>query len=241
MPPRRTRDAPDPLKILLDEVMENTRRMVADSLGRERSPANFITVMTQAMATANLLGERLRGLHPPAKPLACRAGCALCCSRTIVVTQPPFAIFALYYARNTDAGEAYAHAAERLQKGGTDCSFLAEGSCSIYPARPLVCRLYHSFDLGRCRRRDYRRSPILGTSGEVAVAKGLLDGFRELGLDCRDVAFDKALKLLLSRPMIAEQWLAGAEVFVTCRLEQAVGGGSQQVGRSSNQAASGSV
>lgn len=225
MPPRRTREATDPLQVLLDEVMESTRRTVVDFLGRERSPENFIAVMTRALASANLLGEHLRALHPPAKPLACKEGCSLCCSRTIVVTQPPFAIFALYYGRNTDAGAAYAHAARRLQEGGTDCPFLADGSCSIYPARPLVCRLYHSFDLGRCRRRDYQRSPTLETLGEVAVAKGLIDGFRELGLDCRDVAFDKALRLLLSRPGTAEQWLAGAEVFAPCRLEQAVGRG----------------
>ena len=230
MPPRRSREAPDPLQVLLDEVMESTRCMVFDFLVRERSPGNFVAVMTRALASANLLRERLRALHPPANPLACKEGCSLCCSRTIVVTQPPFAIFALYYARNTEPGAAYAHAAGRLQEGGTDCPFLADGSCSVYPARPLVCRLYHSFDLGRCRRRDYQRSPTLETLGEVAVAKGLLDGFRELGLDCRDVAFDKALKLLLSRPRTAEQWLAGAEVFASCRLEPAAGKGKQPGG-----------
>ncbi len=203
---------------LLGRTGKNIKATVIDRLGANPTVQTFITLMTASMETANRLSDCFGKVFPAETPLACQAGCDICCTRTEVQTQPAFAIYTLYHAKATADGKPYRNALQRLQKHSVDCPFLENRACSIYPARPIVCRLYHSYDLAHCLKRESLKNPTLATSGLIAVAKGLEDGFKALSLDCEDISLHEALKLLTSEEGVAERWLKGQEVFAPCRI-----------------------
>lgn len=75
---------------------------------------------------------------------ACRAGCHACClDPAVPFTEPELNAIA-WYATEALAGaqrdvvrrQLEGHAARRA------CPFLVEGSCAVYPVRPLSCRHY---------------------------------------------------------------------------------------------------
>jgi len=206
------------LDALLERTENNIRTTVIEQLGTHPTVQTFISLMTATMETANRLSECLSEIFPAESPLACKAGCDVCCSRTKIQTQPAFAIYALYHAKTTAGGAPYRNALRRLEKRGADCPFLENSVCSIYPARPVVCRLYHSFDLTLCLKRECIKNPTMATCGLIAAAKGLEDGLKALSLDCNDIALHKALMLLTSEEGVAEKWLNGQEVFARCRI-----------------------
>jgi len=203
---------------LLAGTTAGVHKMTVDLLGRDHAFADFVALMAGVLESANVMMERMDAMFPPERPLACQAGCDRCCRTPEVGTQPAFAIYALYYARNSGNGSAYDHVVRRLTAGGYACAFLDDGACSIYPARPLACRLFHSFDFDECLHNRFLNTGTMAIEGLGAVAKGLAGGLRELSLDNRNVNFEKALRLLLSHEGVAEQWLAGADVFAACEM-----------------------
>lgn len=71
--------------------------------------------------------------------MACRAGCAGCCQAGLTVSPVEAAAIAAHLERlPPQARNAIAARAERHREG---CVFLDEGGrCSVYEARPIVCR-----------------------------------------------------------------------------------------------------
>lgn len=130
----------------------------------------------------------LEGLLREAAPrVRCGKGCDFCCSRIVVASR----IEALglidymlgYASRSVDDLRALVspHAAalkqflnERAEADdrdatwfsrGTPCPFLVDGACSVYEARPLSCRAYHSTDEPEKCREAVR------TVGQVQMLK----------------------------------------------------------------------
>jgi len=208
------------LQQLLSDTTADIHALTVRLLGEERSIRNFVTLMSRALETGNVLGARFQEIFPAEKPLACKAGCCVCCSNVNVVTQPAFAIYTLIFARNSGDGSAYAHAARQLGSNSPDCFFLRDNVCSIYPSRPAVCRSFHSFDLNECLNNRFLNIGTMEISGMLAVATGLRDGLKELSLDYRNINFNKALDLLMATEGVAEQWLAGGDIFAPCHIEE---------------------
>lgn len=152
--------------------------------------------------------------------MACKPGCSHCCKNTVVTTKPVYAVYSIYHFKYSENPERFGQFREQLGKKGKDCPFLREDICSNYDARPLVCRMYHSYDLDECLKRRFQRSLTMGTMGLISVAKGLEDAVTDLGLDSRDIAFHKAVGLMISQEGTAERWLAGDNVFEPCSHEK---------------------
>lgn len=77
---------------------------------------------------------------------ACTRGCGHCCHVHV-----PIADFeAQYIARHTGRTAAplkkSIHHDRMEYSGKTPCAFLRDGECSIYPYRPLTCRMHLNFD-----------------------------------------------------------------------------------------------
>lgn len=108
---------------------------------------------------AELIGTAAAGVSP------CRAGCGSCCHIAVLVSEPEaqaigraigrmpaqipseHAIVAGHLMHEPDE-RVLARQQVLLQRHfGRPCTFLdAQGSCSIYPERPLACRLHLSLD-----------------------------------------------------------------------------------------------
>jgi hypothetical protein len=180
--------------------------------------------------------DRLLAGNRPPQPLHCADGCAWCCHNQVSVTP----MEALHLARHLRAGitalghEEIGTGIKELVAGirglGREqiyalaekpaCVFLVEGSCAVYPARPLVCRGWHSLDREDCRRAFASSAPDFGVPSypprlEVVygVQEGLLTAARELGLEAGWMLLPRALSLVLDDPGAAAAWAGGGRVF----------------------------
>ena len=128
------------------------------------------TLIADAMAFADDRAERAGGA---ASPVACRAGCHWCCylPGQATVAEALIAVdFALRHYSDTHLEGLRQRAREvatrypgyaKERPGASDsvpCPFLQGRKCGIYPARPLTCRGWSSFDAEACESA-YRQGP----------------------------------------------------------------------------------
>jgi Fe-S-cluster containining protein len=183
--------------------------------------------------------------------LACRKGCSYCCHLAVETTVPEAMAIAAYIGANFSAEEKeqlsrrveeFLRTTDGMSRKErlplrTPCPLLRDGECSVYEARPIACRNWHSFDVEACRR-DFE-SPslnnLLGVNGmALAVGDGIEEGMRialrSQSLDCRSVELVRAVKIALEDPSLLETWrdrprafdsAVGTTVHVAKREEQA--------------------
>ena len=121
--------------------------------------------------------------------LACRRGCGTCCMRpTIPITEPEVQGILWFVAKQLPAEVRDTVAAQLLiRRKTTQCPFLVNSVCSIYPVRPIACRILlvfgepcipnediyltrpkdiwvHSRDIGR--KIAYTLLPLYGITGK---------------------------------------------------------------------------
>ena len=165
---------------------------------------------------------------PPAaagEPLACKAGCTYCCHNVVMATAPEiFSAASELRARHDQA--FVAGVAGRCDAVGatagirrSPCPLLHDNLCSVYSARPTVCRKHTSFSVDACIA-DYE-----GRGGEIPIrrfdqeifeccAVALLLGMR-LWDERQGAVFELsgALRVALQDPHAEQKWLAGEAVF----------------------------
>lgn len=200
---------------LLDKTEQNIKETTVRALSQERSFQAFWDVMGTALGTAQKLDEMILGMYPERADLACQNGCSNCCMLK-VVTQPMFVVFAWLYAQENNNGHAYSIAKEAYESGREGCQFLDQDSCSIYLARPMACRLFHSYDFQACLNGEFQNATRLGNRGIAAAQAGLNQGFKALGLECHSVLFKDAFKMMVEQENLAADWLRGKPVFQAC-------------------------
>ena len=157
-------------------------------------------------------------------PIACRKGCAHCCT-TWVAASAPEVIFAAKVAAARAAAVSNAEplvAGKSFDARGTmvvRCPMLEQDICQIYAARPLVCRTATSVDADLCRRAYLEKSGediptptafvVLKTGYTIALHGAL----RHAGLHYTPHEFIGAVKNALDDPALEQEWLAGKDVF----------------------------
>lgn len=214
-------EAASPLALMREHMA------LADGELRRRLPQaasedQLLALAADLLTLAEDVSSRLRDVAP-VRPLACRAGCDHCC-RNMIQVRPLFAILAVATAMARFEPARMADFTDRLVKGTPFCPFLFDGQCSIYDARPMVCRGYYSLDLARCLEGDFCEK-TLGYQGDDAHAAHQLMVFlfalekrieaieAELGLEQGLVLLDQAARILLARPDSARRWQQGERVF----------------------------
>ncbi|MBB2204967.1 YkgJ family cysteine cluster protein [Gluconacetobacter takamatsuzukensis] len=186
--------------------------------------ADLVRLARSILALCDEVAEALKRLSPAA-PLACRKGCDTCC-RNLVQVNPPFAILAVHEARQTFPPERLQALKDRVQAGVPFCPFLFDGSCTIYAARPMVCRGYYSLDVDLCRQGEYCEKER-GYQGDqahdahqlmiflFALEKRLESIETELGLRSDPVFLNDAAGTLLTDADAPAHWLAGSPLLET--------------------------
>ena len=172
--------------------------------------------------------DRTMQRMPPAAaggPLACKAGCTYCCHNVVMATAPEIFSAASELRARHDAqfvaGVAGRCDAARATAGirRNPCPLLHDDLCSVYAARPTVCRKHTSFSVDACIA-DYE-----GRGGEIPIrrfdqeifeccAVALLLGMR-LWDERQGAVFElsAALRVALQDPHAEQKWLAGEAVF----------------------------
>lgn len=216
------------------QVRVHARQATRDAALPALSRGEFDAARRRTQSTLDLL------LRPvPASTLAavaCARGCAMCCH--LRVAAMPVEVFgvARYLRQQFDApalaavGErirdaaARVHAQPRAQLLAVNiaCPLLdAEGGCSVYPARPLNCRAYHSLDLEACRAafadpedmgQQHPQSAWMGAI-HAGAQQGLRDGLQQLRVDTTQYELVTALAEALDDPGCEQRHAAGAQAF----------------------------
>jgi len=118
--------------------------------------------VVQEMAETALVSNRR-----DASRIACRAGCGHCCVLNVAVLEPEAVTIVAYLERKLSPSQfaslcrqvddlhdclRWLDDEERIRLR-RPCAFLdREGTCSIYPVRPLLCRGLNSTDPESCRQ-----------------------------------------------------------------------------------------
>ena len=104
-------------------------------------------------------------------PLACKAGCTYCCHNVVMATAPEIFSAASELRARHDA-QFIAGVVGRCDAVGatagirrSPCPLLHDDLCSVYSARPTVCRKHTSFSVDACIG-DYE-----GRGGEIPIRR----------------------------------------------------------------------
>lgn len=210
------------------------RRLARTELGRGRSPEEVREALAKIVDAAETAVAAVLGAEEKAQ-IACAAGCGLCCVLHVPVLFPE-AIATADFVRERWSAAARQALATRLDDlctaiAGLDdeecvlrhpCAFLdADGRCSIYPVRPLICRSVTSTDPETCR--EALTLQVFGETLPVTMhlrQKAIMESayselgavLTEVGLDGRGVKLALAARALLADPDLARRWANGEAV-----------------------------
>ena len=177
--------------------------------------------------------ERVNGLVPPPRPIACGPGCPYCCHVRVTASPPEVLLIADHVRRNWSA-ERVATLKHKLAnldqftRGRDDgereamrlpCPALVDNSCGVHDVRPTSCRGVASADVEACRRSYASRmeEPVplvaLQATAADAVGYGILAGLTEAGFPLENVELIAGLRIALETEDAARLWLDGEPVF----------------------------
>jgi Fe-S-cluster containining protein len=132
-------------------------------LAEDASPPGLIRAAAHAQRALDAAGSDTRSL---VSTPACSAGCSFCCHVHVDATRPEILAIAAHLASTRSAGEiealrrrlaTHVTRVDRLDDEARwaariPCALLGDdGRCSVYPARPLRCRAFHSCSVDPCR------------------------------------------------------------------------------------------
>jgi Fe-S-cluster containining protein len=168
--------------------------------------------------------------------LACRRGCAYCCHLRVEIRPHDAFVLAHHIATRFEPGQrarAIARIEDNLRRvaplspeqhvrAGIPCALLEDGACSVYKARPVTCRKYHSVSVETCRSAfDDTSAPLIGEIEDEqvrlagnAVALGYAKGMEDAGYDAALYELHYALHKALTDPKAERRYRHGKRAFV---------------------------
>lgn len=229
-----------PYEDLMNGALNAVRVLVQNTLGKERSVAAAVALSEKTTEITELMIAELMRLHPPEQPLACARGCDACCRLIRVATDVPSVVRIVMHAQTHLSQAELLDLRDRFLES-TDqspgCVWLVNKACSVYGARPVVCRVFNAYDAGACnvgrfidpfgvdtdRKLAEPNRIIIG----AAVQDGMRQGLESLGIDGRQVLLRAASLRFLSQADTFARWIKGERVFEDIAV--GIGGGSAQV------------
>lgn len=217
-----------------ENIIDAARRLVSKALRSGYTMETVAEISRNAISLAGGILAAARLVDGPSKPKACRAGCSYCCHLLVEVSVPELLSLVSYIGENNSRAELETlrqrvNETEQRIRGLNSyerlftrlpCPLLSDGNCTVYPARPLACRGYSSYNWLFCaqdisRSRSWRLLPLDETERNIfsSVSNGLVTGLKEEGLPSEALELIAALRIALEQPDAGERWLAGENVF----------------------------
>lgn len=220
----------------IDEgLVGRQQQTVVEIAGRDRTGAGALEIAASALGLAERLISEYEAAQSLPRPIACGPGCPFCCANQVELLPPEALLLGDYVARQFSPEATQGLLARiagnlRLRAGKSKeelsairpellCPLLQEGSCSVYPARPLFCRAHHSLSVEQCRR-EFRAEKVAGFEFYshryeimLSVRAGLMAGCRASGCQVQVLDHVASLRVCLAAANPAERWIKGEQVF----------------------------
>lgn len=214
-----------------------------DAVGRRIAEAATATELLAAVRGAYARFERAYTAAPAAarRAVACCAGCDTCCHDDVAVQAHEVFVVAEFVQKKWSPEEleqliarCAAHRASYAARQGEPlpltakrpCPLLREGDCSVYPARPEICRAYLSRSFDDCVTNfeaGYVKIDVgvRGLSGRMfALMLGMDQAIEAAGYDARAYDFGSALHQALTDGRSLQRWSEKAPAFPDDCLER---------------------
>jgi hypothetical protein len=191
-----------------------------------RAVARIVAIQDKSNAAAPFRGE-----------VACRKGCTFCCSLSVSATAPQVFAVADHIranARNLRAEIARIETAD-LRTRGLDgygrfmrkafCAFLVDDACSVYTARPSVCRGVLSRSVQACEqafRGDTADNPAAidaATVFRTACDEAFWAVLHKRGFRLAGYELAHAVLIALNEPDAEPRWHSGEDIFAAVRAD----------------------
>jgi Fe-S-cluster containining protein len=232
-------DDTPPVRAELIDVVRSIAGDVRGTLAGELGDPSVTTLADDAFElAANLFTALDSHVEPERRRLpVCKAGCDTCCRIHAVFVTPIEAIRIAAFLRATLDADALASLRARVEEiaemtagmtlaqrgtSRTACPLLDEtsGACTVYAARPLLCRGYNSCDLSSCLRAfetgENEVRPPANTNQAAAHATafaGLMLGSFLHRDDSAPLELIVALRAVLAVEDAEAAWKAGDPIF----------------------------
>lgn len=219
------------LQFLFSSIYAVTVAGWIDSLSEIRT-ADAITDAaqraTRQMARYERHAFKIFGLENDDKP-ACKAGCNWCCYGRLTIKAHEALL--IHHALQKLPHETQTRIQERLQTSAKEiqdapaeklvrltrlCPLNENGRCTVYDARPLVCRTTHSYNVRVCEEFASRGTMLPSKNNGIAVefaravALGTTAALNHLGLEERSFDLASIVFALVERPTL-ESEVAGRD------------------------------
>ncbi len=174
----------------------------------------------------SVVGKSLQG-----SPVACRGGCASCCTIRVAATAPEIFNIARQIRRFPDqvssdltrkilAADQATRRLDQQQRMASSliCPLIESDLCIIYSVRPLACRGHASYDEEACRDAlggGVSEVPVsaLHLTVRSLVQNAMQSALRDTGLAWGSYELNQALQIALCDEACEHAWLAGNDVF----------------------------
>jgi Fe-S-cluster containining protein len=222
-------------------VWESSTKVLTKDLRRPVARARASEAAADAAAWFDELTSAVAESVPPDRPIACKPGCAHCCSLKVVVAAPEAIRLVDWLRATLDDGalanlRAHVEATDDTTRGMTvaqrmqarvPCPLLAKDRCMAHAVRPLSCRGANSYDAEACRQsleHPERRAAFRCYGPQVAIGDALRAGVSTAAaanqLDGTMLELISALRTLLARPQAGDEWGAGRRDALTAARDR---------------------
>jgi Fe-S-cluster containining protein len=171
--------------------------------------------------------------------LACRGGCAACCTLRVTATAPEILAVATYLRQAAATMPSFGQilqqriaAATEVTAGLDDaqymmleqtCPFIVDGHCVIYDVRPLACRGHASFDEDACREAIFGEGDAVPVSQPHLLLRSYIQNAMQSALRDANLAwaiheFVPALATALHEDA-TNAWTKGEDPLASSRAE----------------------
>jgi Fe-S-cluster containining protein len=174
--------------------------------------------------------------------VACRGGCASCCTLRVAVTAPEVFLIKHYFEklRRARGSEFMRDLISRIEQAnrstqgldesdrlelGYNCPFIENGLCVIYSRRPLACRGHASLSEVACLDALAGEDVDVPISQPHLMARSIIQNamqsaLRDAGLGWGIYELNQALIIALRDDTCEAAWMAGKDVFAAAMIAE---------------------
>jgi Fe-S-cluster containining protein len=167
------------------------------------------------------------------QPVSCKLGCAWCCHQEVFAISHEFLYLNEYVQRHLSEAHrerVLERAREKVKltmnksveeqlRIRSACPFLESGSCMVYEARPMACRIYLSASESSCRKEhdhpgDRRIFPGLFDfplqAGRM-MNEGFVAWLKQAGLQVSELPIEQGYSSMVTLGQGMEEWISSIQ------------------------------